>query len=116
MGRRVLFFRAWAVALALAGVLGCKTVREELRPVRETTLTVARSGGEVTLSWIGLRGMYYSVMYSESRGARATWMALPGAVNIPALASGEPIIVHDRLAATQQRYYRLVQDTKPLVP
>jgi hypothetical protein len=37
--------------LALAALVlaaGCKTVREELRPVRETTLTVARSGGEVS--------------------------------------------------------------------
>jgi hypothetical protein len=116
MGRRVQFFRALALAAALAAAAGCKTVREELRPVRETTLTVARSGGEVSLSWIGIRGMYYSVMYTESRGARAKWIALPDAVNIPALVSGEPIIVHDRLGAGQPRYYRLVQDTKPLVP
>ncbi len=117
MGRGVSFLSALALALALAGGLsGCKTVREELRPVRETTLTVARSGGEVTLSWIGMRGMYYSVMYADARGGRARWKPLPDAVNIPALVSGEPIIVHDRVNSAQPRYYRLVQDSRPLVP
>lgn len=100
--------------LAFAG--GCKTIHEELQPVRETTLTVARSGGDVTLSWIGRQGMYYTVMFSDARGARARWKALPDAVNVRAWVSGEPIIVKDRVAPAQQRYYRLVQDSKPLVP
>lgn len=111
--------RALALALglaALAGLGGCKTIREELEPVRQTTLTVARSGGEVTLSWIGQRGMYYSVMYTEARGAKARWQLLPDAVNIRGLVSGEPIVVKDRLAAAQPRYYRLQQDSQPLVP
>ena len=103
-------------ALALAGAAGCKTVHEELQPIRQTTLTVARAGGEVTLSWIGERGMYYSVMFTEQRGGQARWQLLPDAVNIRGLASGEPIVVKDRLASAQPRYYRLLQDRQPLAP
>jgi len=111
--------RALALALAclaLFSLAGCKTIHEEIRPIRETTLTVARAGGQVTLSWIGQRGMYYSVMYAESRGGLARWNFLPDAVNVRGLMSGEPIVVQDRLPASQQRYYRLVQDSKPIVP
>lgn len=111
--------RGLALALgivALAGLSGCKTIHEEIQPVRETTLTVARSGGDVTLSWIGVQGMYYSVTYTDARGAKAQWMFLPDAVNVRGLATGEPIIVKDRLEPSQPRYYRLVQDSKPLVP
>ncbi|HRX06690.1 MAG TPA: hypothetical protein P5306_06305, partial [Kiritimatiellia bacterium] len=63
--------RLLALLLALPAVQGCMTVREEVEPLRETTLTVARSGDEVTLSWIGVRGMYYTVMHAEAMGARA---------------------------------------------
>ena len=108
------------VALALAAgcvaAAGCKTIHEEVQPLRETTLTVARSGGDVTLSWIGVRGTYYSVMYTDARGAKAQWKLLPDAVNVRGLATGEPIVVMDRVPASQPRYYRLVQDAKPLAP
>ena len=99
---------------ALLGWSGCKTIHEEVQPLRETTLTVARAGGDVTLSWIGTRGMYYSVWYQESR--KAPWKLLPDAFNVRGLATGEPIVVQDRLAAAQPRYYRLQQDSQPLVP
>ncbi len=102
--------------VAFCSLMGCKTIHEEIRPIRETTLTVARAGGDVTLSWIGQRGMYYSVMYAESRGGLARWNFLPDAINVLGLASGEPILVMDRLPASEQRYYRLVQDSKPIVP
>ena len=106
-----------ALALVLGCAAGgCKTVHEEVRPLRETTLTVARSGGDVTLSWIGVRGTYYSVMYTDARGAKAQWKLLPDAVNVRGLATGEPIVVMDRVPASQPRYYRLVQDAKPLAP
>ena len=106
-----------ALALVLGCAAGgCKTVHEEVRPLRETTLTVARSGGDVTLSWIGVRGTYYSVMYTDARGAKAQWQLLPDAVNVRGLATGEPIVVMDRVPASQPRYYRLVQDAKPLAP
>ena len=121
MSRRV--HRGWGGVLALAlgcaaliGLSGCKTIHEELKPIRETTLTVARSAGEVTLSWIGVRGTYYSVMYTDARGAKAKWNFLPDAVNVRGLVSGEPIVVKDRVEPMQPRYYRLVQDGKPLVP
>ena len=112
-GRRVGL--ALGLALAFLAAAGCKTVREELRPVRETTLSVARAGGDVTLSWIGTRGVYYTVMYADARGAKARWAPLPDAINVQGLATGEPIMVYDRVAPSRQRYYRLVQDSKPLV-
>jgi hypothetical protein len=113
--------RGWVLALALGGAVltglsGCKTIHEELGPVRETTLTVARSAGDVTLSWIGQQGMYYSVMYTQARGAKARWQLLPDAVNVRGLVSGEPIVVKDRVDPALPRYYRLVQDSKPIVP
>jgi hypothetical protein len=100
----------------LTGLSGCKTIHEELQPIRETTLTVARAGGEVTLSWMGVRGMYYSVMYTDARGAKAQWKFLSDAVNVRALATDEPIVVKDRVNPAQPRYYRLMQDSKPLAP
>lgn len=102
-----------AVLLLAAGLLaGC--VHEELRPVRETTLTVARAAGEVTLAWTGQRGMYYTVMHSPSNGARARWQPLPDAVNIQVSTDGERVIVKDRIPSSAERYYRLVQDTRPV--
>ncbi len=121
MDRRV--HRGWGTLLALAlagaalaGLSGCKTIHEEVQPIRETTLTVARSGGDVTLSWIGTRGMYYSVTYTEERGAKAQWKLLADAINVRGLETGAPIVVKDRLPANQQRYYRLLQDSQPLMP
>ena len=108
----------WGVGLALVALVltGCKTIREGIRPIRETTMTMGRSGGDVTISWIGVRGLYYSVMYTDSRSARAQWHLLPDAINVPGLVTGEPIVVKDRVDPAQKRYYRLIQDTKPLVP
>lgn len=114
-GRRT-GWQALALGVALAALAGCMTIREEVAPLRETVLTVARAGEEVSLSWLGAPGTYYSVMYTEARGARAQWKFLPDAVNIPARSPDEPIIVMDRVAPGKSRYYRLVQDTKPLVP
>ena len=112
-------WRTWlalGVFWLVTGLTGCKTIHEELQPIRETTLTVARSAGEVSLSWIGVKGMYYSVMYTDARGAKARWMVLPDATNVRAVISGDPIVVKDRVGASQPRYYRLVQDGKPMVP
>ena len=121
MGGAIQRWRSVGLALALAcaalaGTCGCKTIREEVQPIRETTLTVARSGGDVTLSWIGMQGMYYSVMYADARGAKAQWKFLTDAVNVRGLVSGEPIVVKDRVDPLQPRYYRLAQDSKPLAP
>ena len=114
-GRKILRVLALAAGGAI-GLAGCKTIHEEVQPIRETTLTVARSGGDVTLSWIGVRGKYYSVTYTDARGAKAQWKLLPDAINVRGLATGEPIVVMDRLPDLQPRYYRLLQDDKPLVP
>lgn len=103
-------------AFALAAALACGCVHEELRPVRETTLSVARAGGEVTLSFLGTRGIYYTVMYSTSNGARARWQPLQDAVNIQVAANGERVIVKDRIPASTERYYRLVQGPSPVQP
>jgi hypothetical protein len=118
MSRCIHWGRGALLALAVGSVAlaGCKTIHEELQPIRETTLTVARSGSDVTLSWLGVRGMYYSVMYTDARGAKARWNFLPDAVNVRGLVSGEPIVVKDRVEPSKQRYYRLAQDSKPLVP
>lgn len=110
--RRMMALAGLLLGLAMAG--GCKTVREEIRPVRETTLTTARSGDDVTISWIGTRGVYYTVMAQDGRGTRAQWKPLEGAINIRAVASGEPIIVKDRVHPSVQRYYRLVQNQTPI--
>lgn len=110
------WLHAAALALALAAALPCGCVHEELRPVRETTLSVARAGGEVTLSFIGTRGVYYTVMHSPSNGARAKWQPLPDAVNIQVSANGERVIVKDRIPPTAERYYRLVQGPSPVQP
>lgn len=107
---------AGVLGAALCMAAGCKTIHEEVAPIRETTLTVARSGGDVTLSWIGMPGMFYTVMFTDARGARAQWKLLPDAINIRGMVTGEAMVVHDRLPATQPRYYRLHQGAKPLVP
>lgn len=107
---------AAALALVLAAALPCGCVHEELRPVRETTLTVARSAGEVTLAFTGTRGIYYTVMYSSSNGTRARWQPLPDAVNIKVSANGERVIVKDRIPSKAERYYRLVQGPSPVQP
>ena len=118
MGGHVQRWRIGVLVLALgsAGLSGCKTIHEEIQPIRETTLTVARAGGDVTLSWMGVLGTYYSVMYTDARGAKAQWKFLSDAMNVRALASDEPIVVKDRVDPLQQRYYRLMQDSKPLTP
>ena len=115
MRKRVWLYAA-GLALVLAAALPCGCVHEELRPVRETTLTVARSAGEVTLAFTGTRGIYYTVMYASSNGARARWQPLQDAVNIQVAANGERVIVKDRVPANAERYYRLVQGPSPVQP
>ena len=106
--------RTSVAVLLLAACLFGGCVHEELKPVRETTLTVARAAGEVTLAWTGERGIYYTVMYSPSNGTRARWQPLPDAVNIQVASNGERVIVKDRISASAERYYRLVQDPRPV--
>ncbi len=102
--------------LALPAVQGCMTVREEVEPLRETTLTVARSGDEVTLSWIGVQGMYYTVMHAEAMGAQAAGRSCPMPSTSPPSPRASPSSCTDRVPAGRARYYRLARDRKPLVP
>ena len=116
MVRRRLSLPLLAGGMALAATLLCGCVHEVLQPVRETTLTVARAAGEVTLAFTGTRGIYYTVMYSSSNGARAKWQPLQDAVNIQVSSNGERVIVKDRIPASAERYYRLVQGPSPVQP
>lgn len=100
-----------ALALLLGASSAC--VREVIQPVTESTLVVARSANDVTLSWHAIGGMYYTLLYARSQGADADWKAMDGAVNLRATASG-PVEIHDHISARVPRYYRLLQDRKPI--
>ena len=67
-----------ALALLLGASSAC--VREVIQPVTESTLVVARSANDVTLSWHAIGGMYYTLLYASSQGADADWKAMDGAV------------------------------------
>jgi hypothetical protein len=100
-----------------AGGLGrtCKTIHEEVQPIRETTLTVARAGGELTLSWIGVRGMYYKrVIHRGTRREGAVKCC--GRDQRARLVSGEPIVVKIACRRVRSRAITLLQDSKPLCP
>lgn len=108
---------AGGVALALAvlcGAAGC--VREVLQPVRETTYVTTRSGNEVTMTWTGRRGTYYNVLYTDEKSSAGKWTLHPQGANLRASADGETMTLNDRVPPGKDRRYRLLQDSKPLVP
>lgn len=107
--RRPLTLLAMAAALVL-GLTAC--VREVIQPVTESTLVVARSTDQATLTWTAVNGMYYTILYASSQNAD-DWKAMDGAVNLRATSSG-PVAIHDRIPASQPRFYRLLQDAKPI--
>lgn len=76
---------------------------------------VARSGEESTVSWMGQRGIRYTLLYADSRKAGSKWMPLPGVA--PILGAGAMITIHDKVPAGKPRYYRLqvtpVSNRKP---
>ena len=109
--------RKWLAAgllAALAGAAGC--VHEVVKPLRESTLMVARSGDTATLEWLGQPGMYYSVMWAPSRSGTAKWSLLPQATNLRGVRKDQPMKVEDRIPGNRERVYRLIQDRKPLMP
>lgn len=109
--------RRWLSAgllAALVGAAGC--VHEVVKPVRESTLMVARAGDTATLEWLGQPGMYYSVMWAPSRSGTAKWLLLPQATNLRGLRKDQPMKVEDRIPGNRERVYRLVQGQKPLMP
>lgn len=101
--------RALGCVLLLAGLwglaTGCATVREEQRPLADTTLTVTRAGEDMTLGWTALPDVDYVIWYADRRDAQARWQVLPGAERIT--GRGRPVIWRDRVSAGQNRYYRL---------
>lgn len=109
--------RGGAVAL-LAGLLavagGC--VHEVVEPLRETVYVTTRSGDDLTMTWTAKRGMYYNVFYADRRGPDAQWALHPRGTNLRAAEDGEQMSLTDRVPHGQNRYYRLVQDAKPLAP
>lgn len=107
-----------SLILCLLVLSACKTVRQELKPVRETTLVTARAGRDVTLSWLASRGEYYSIMYTDKAlqsDNRGRWEFLPGAINLTGM-SGENVIVYDVVPDGVDRFYRLKVDTAPITP
>jgi len=110
--------RGWAAAFLAAGLLGAAAgcVHEVVKPLRESTLMVARAGDTATLEWLGQPGMYYSVMWAPSRSGTARWTLLPQATNLRGVRKDQPMKVEDRIPGNRDRVYRLIQDKKPLMP
>ena len=102
----------WAAGLLAAAGAGC--VHEVVEPVRETVYVATRSGDDLTLSWVAKRGMYYNVFYADRRGADAKWALHPRGTNLRAAEDGEQMTLTDRVPNGKNRYYRLVQDAKPM--
>lgn len=97
--------RALAALSVLALVAGCATVREEQKPVADTTLMVTRAGEDLTLSWMAQPQVDYVVWYADRRDAQARWKVLPGAERVP--GRGQTVTWRDRVPTGQNRYYRL---------
>ena len=102
------------LAAALLGAAGC--VREVVQPVRETTYVTTRSGDEVTMTWTGRRGTYYNVLYTDQKVSAGQWVLHPKGMNLRASGDGETMTLTDRVPIGKDRRYRLLQDSKPLVP
>ena len=106
-----------AVAAALCAAALCAgggCVREIVEPLRDTRYVTTRSGEDVTVSWVAQRGVYYNLLYTDTRGGAARWTLHPQGMNLRAARDGEQMSVTDRLKPGQERYYRLQTDTKPL--
>ena len=67
------------VLLASALVSGCATVREEQKPLAETTMMVTRAGDATTMTWTAQPAVDYVIWYADRRDAQARWTVLPGA-------------------------------------
>ncbi len=96
---------AAAGCLSLLLASGCASVREEETPLAETTLMVTRAGDVVNLQWASQRGFDYVVWYTDQRGARSAWKALPGSEQIR--GTGAAIAIRDQPPRGQNRYYRV---------
>lgn len=91
-------------ALTLFALCGCATVREEQKPLAETTMVVTRAGETTTLMWTAQPAVDYVIWYADRRDAKARWNVLPGAERL----SGQgPMTWRDQIPSGRLRYYRL---------
>lgn len=94
--------------LAACALSACVT--EVVRPERETTLSVARVGGESIVQWEGVRGVSYTLLYSDrGAGAGAGWKPVAEAVNLRAAKDGELLVVKEKVPDGVNRRYHLMQ-------
>jgi|APTNR8051073442_1049403.scaffolds.fasta_scaffold00153_48 hypothetical protein len=91
---------------ALAAILlcGCSTVREEQKPLAETTMMVTRAGDSTTMTWTAQPAVDYVIWYADRRDAQARWLVLPGAER---LRGQGPMTWRDQVPSGRLRYYRL---------
>ncbi|MBQ7252031.1 MAG: hypothetical protein IJS32_05450 [Kiritimatiellae bacterium] len=98
--------RRLLLPLAAARALSA-CVTEVVRPERETTLSVARVGGESIVQWKGVRGVSYTLLHSDRGGAG--WKPVAEAVNLRASQDGELLVVKEKVPAGVNRRYHLMQ-------
>ena len=110
-------FRSWTAGAALgAALLAAGCVSEVVKPVGDTTMSVARVGDEAVLQWTAEPGFYYTVLYSDRIGNAATkWQPLPKAIDLQAKKPHDAMVVRDEAAAARQRRYHLLQESAPLL-
>lgn len=100
---RMLVSGGWA--LGLLALVGCATIREEEKPLAETTMGITRAGDDVTLSWASQPDLAYCIWYTERREAKSRWNILPGAEQVR--GNGQTLILRDRVPTGQTRFYRI---------
>ena len=97
-----------ACGVAFFCFASCKTVKlsESQLGVTQTTLIVAQSAGQATLSWQSKTGEYYTVMYTDNLdGKKSIWKVLPQYEAVP--GTGNKINLTDTTANASMRFYRL---------
>jgi uncharacterized protein YceK len=62
-----------SAALAAILLCGCATVREEQKPLAETTMMVTRAGDSTTMTWTAQPAVDYVIWYADRRDAQARW-------------------------------------------
>lgn len=103
--------RRSVLAAVLAALALSACVTEVVRPARETTLSVARVGGESIVQWEGVRGVSYTLLCSDRGGAGggAGWKPVEGAVGLRASKDGELMVVKEKVPDGVNRRYHLMQ-------
>lgn len=97
--------RVLVLLIMTAGLAGCVTETQPVKPLAETALVVSRAGDRATLEFDTEPGLIYQVLYAAQRRAGTQWMVLPGAENI--VGTGMRMQMIDRVPYGQDRYYRI---------